>query len=324
MNHWTARPSQPKDDITTKDHALQGALRRTRARAMAAFPRRTAVLALAVAAAACGWKTDYPSQSSPLATTVEMQTQDGDSLGSKTLAVTSSTATLTLADVANRAGLSSKYIAIRSSPSGGRVGQRVAVTTTGTVTFPVVSDGTPLRAIFMSTADLPESVMDCFAGASSRPRYSNALSVARAMPGTPGPGGITLLDGDESILLNAIDDINGALVDRRGVVLGRLSWVGADPMSDYRAGFGIMSTATDEWGDPYSDWGYILINPMDPRGTQSTTALGSFLDAFSRNTSQPCSATGTYLADPARDYRISTQGVSLVRFIASIQSVGYY
>jgi len=320
MTCGTAQPSHELHDRSTKNRALRPEARWPRAGSAAAFLCRAAVVASAIGAAACGWKTDYSGPSSVFPTTVEMQTQDGESLGSKVFAGIGSVNTLTLADVGNRAGLSSKYIVIRRAPLGGVIGEVVAFTKTGSVVFPNSEDGRPLRAIFMSTADLPESVMDRFALVGSAWRYMNVLRVGRVGPGSPGSAAITLLDGDETILTNAIDDINGALVDRQGVSLGRIVWEPNNSSADYHVGFAVFSPPEESWEYYYN---YIMINPMEPRDVQVANALGAFFGAFASYYSTEYGVTGAYLADPANGYRISRQGVSLVRFAASIVQIGH-
>jgi hypothetical protein len=329
MTCGTAHPAHATGDQSSKSPALGPDLRLPRGRSTVAFLWRATVLAAAAGAAGCGWKTDYPGPPTSLdtAVVVEMQTQDGDPLGSKVFTPLASRGTLTLADVGNRAGLSSKYIVLRKAPSGGEVGPRLDYTNAGSIPVPNLTDGKPIKAIFMSTADLPESVMDCFAVVAFRSGPpSSVIRVGRARPGSLDRAGLTILDGDETILTNAIADINRALVDRQGVSLGRFSWEPDNPLADFHAGFGWYSPPDDSW-DYYDGSDLILVSPMEPRHLQATSALGAFFNLFAASDatySSGCGASGPLLADPANDYRLSKQGVSLVRFVANVAGVKSY
>jgi len=274
------------------------------------------MVAAALGANACDWQTPTTGPHTIHTTSVEMQDQHGESLGSKTLASFETTNTLTRADVGNVPNLSSKYIAVRFLPSGGTIGGRVASTVSGSVRFSGSPDGRPLRAVFMSTADVPESVMDCFfkSGFGQRSYFTRTWTVGRILPGMPDPApGVTILNGDESILINAINDINAALVDRQGVALGRLSWEPDNEWADIMAGFASKPIPFDPY-DPFGYSPYVLIDPTAARGTQMTTALGGFLEIWGQFTNPCGKSTGSYLADPALDYRLSKQGVSIIRF----------
>jgi hypothetical protein len=193
----------------------------------------------------------------------------------------------------------------------------MAVTSTGSVSFPNSLDGKAYQAIFMSTADLPESVMDCFVRAGIGNASSTFATVSRILPGSPDlEPHVTILDGDESILTGAVDEINNALVDRQGVRLGQLSWIPAGShmwSGGVAAGFAAVPS---EWNE--DSWGYVLVNPMDSRETQAMSALGGFFLNWAAMWGQPCDqSTTTYLADSGMNGRLSRQGASVLRFAAS-------
>jgi hypothetical protein len=324
MTCRTDRPRDAPGERPTPNPRLPVECRVPRPGRAAASLLGAAAAVCVLGTAACGWKTDYPGPSEIRTTSlaVEMQTQDGEPLGSKVLTAVGTRFTLTLADVGNRSGLSSKYIVVRKAPVEGMVGEWVASTASGSVSFETSSDGRPVKAIFMSTADLPESVMGCFLDAMDVYGWEWRrwqVAVGRSRPGSAPPApGVTILDGDESILTNAIGDIDAALVDRQGVTLGRFSWVGDRDWPDLLAGFANVSGLIGGPPDPYGESvPYVLVNALDSREAQAMAALGELFDSTSTHVGPRCgAATGSYLTDPATGDRLSKQGVSILRFAA--------
>ncbi len=279
-----------------------------------------------VGAAGCDWKVTQGLGPDPVLreTLVVMQNQHGEVLGTRVFPASSTAIRLTVADAGGSALLSSKYIAVRREPVDGKMGDLVARTNTGTVSFPPPRDGTPVRAVFMATADLAEHVMDCFYG-----NYWGAgfRQVGRALPGViqDDTVKVTVLDGDESILTDVIDDLDRALIDSPGVLLGQLEW-------DRQAGTGIKAGFSDPPALFYSGYGgyfgevapwYVLVNPHDSRGAQTMAAVRGFLcDEWCEE--NPCGrGIASYLVDPASN-RLSSQGVSLLRFGAYVSGSDPY